>query len=184
MELFGEVDWARVLLPHTPLLETIVRGAVTYLALFVLLRLTSKREASGASISTLLVLVLIADAAQNAMSDDYTSIADGVLLVATILAGSFLLDWLGSRFHIFRTLTHPAPLLVVRRGRLLARNMRREMLSEEELWSQLREHGIRSLGEVDRAYIEGDGRISVLKSRAGAGGDESSGEPGPAGAAH
>jgi uncharacterized membrane protein YcaP (DUF421 family) len=165
MALFGDVDWARVLLPQTPLLETVVRGAVTYLALFLLLRLTTKREASGASISTLLVLVLIADAAQNAMADDYTSLADGVLLIATILGCSFLLDWLGSRFRIFSTLAHPPPLLVVRRGHMMPRNMRREMLSEEELWSQLREHGVRSLDEVDKAYLEGDGRISVLKKR-------------------
>ena len=81
MELFAGVDWGEVLLPRTPLLETIVRGAVTYLALFLLLRVTTKREAAGTSISTLLVLVLIADAAQNAMADDYRSIADGLLLV-------------------------------------------------------------------------------------------------------
>lgn len=179
MELFADVDWARVLLPRTPLAETIVRGVATYLALFLLLRVTSKREASGTSISTLLVLVLIADAAQNAMAGDYTSITDGVLLVATILGCSFLLDWLGSRVPIFRTLTHPAPLLVVQRGRLLTRNMQREMLSEEELWSQLREHGVRSLREVDRAYIEGDGRISVLKRRRGSGDDDEGAPPGP-----
>jgi uncharacterized membrane protein YcaP (DUF421 family) len=155
-----------------------VRGAVTYLTLFVLLRLTSKREASGASISTLLVLVLIADAAQNARADDYTSIADGVLLVTTILGCSFLIDWLGSRFRFVGKLTHSSPLLVVRNGRLMTRNMRREMLNEEELWSQLREHGVRSLGEVEKAYIEGDGRISVLKKR-GARAYESSAEQRP-----
>jgi uncharacterized membrane protein YcaP (DUF421 family) len=163
MELFAEVDWAEVLLPRTPLLETIVRGAATYLALFVLLRVATKREAAGTSISTLLVLVLIADAAQNAMADDYRSIADGVLLVGTILGCSYLLDWLGSRFPILARLTHPRPLLVVRNGHMLVRNMQREMLSEEELWSQLRQHGVRSLEEVDKAYLEGDGHISVLK---------------------
>jgi uncharacterized membrane protein YcaP (DUF421 family) len=172
MELFAEVDWAQVLLPRTPLAETVVRGAVTYFALFTLLRLANKREAAGASISTLLVVVLIADAAQNAMADDYTSIADGVLLVATIIGCSFLLDWLGSRFPAFRTLTHPPPLLVIQQGRLLPGNMKREMMNEEELWSQLRQHGVCSLDEVEKAYVEGDGRISVLRRRA-SGGDES-----------
>jgi uncharacterized membrane protein YcaP (DUF421 family) len=166
MELFAEVDWAEVLLPRTPLLETIVRGAATYLALFVLLRVATKREAAGTSISTLLVLVLIADAAQNAMADDYRSIADGLLLVGTILGCSYLLDWLGSRFPMLAPLTHPRPLLVVRNGHMLTRNMQREMMSEEELWSQLRQHGVRSLDEVDKAYLEGDGHVSVLKKGA------------------
>jgi uncharacterized membrane protein YcaP (DUF421 family) len=166
MELVAGVDWGEVLLPRTPLLETIVRGAATYLALFLLLRVTTKREAAGTSISTLLVLVLIADAAQNAMADDYRSIADGLLLVGTILGCSYLLDWLGSRFPMLAPLTHPRPLLVVRNGHMLTRNMQREMMSEEELWSQLRQHGVRSLDEVDKAYLEGDGHVSVLKKGA------------------
>lgn len=165
--LFSEVDWARVLLPRTPLLEILVRGSVTYLALFAMLRFTFKREAGAASISTMLVIVLIADAAQNAMADDYASVTDGLLLVGVIIGWSFLLDWVGSRFRRLRTLTHPAPLLLVEDGRILEEHLRREVLTEEELWTQLRHQGVRSLDEVERAYMEGDGQISVLKRTAG-----------------
>jgi uncharacterized membrane protein YcaP (DUF421 family) len=172
--LFAEVDWARLLVPGTPLLETLVRGSLTYLALFALMRFTFKREAGGTSISTLLVVVLIADAAQNAMTGDYTSVTDGVLLVATIIGCSFLLDWLGSRFRVLRTLTHPSPLRLVQHGRLLTENLRKEVMTEEELWTQLRHQGVRDLAEVEEAFLEGDGQVSVLKR---AGGDAA---PGPA----
>jgi uncharacterized membrane protein YcaP (DUF421 family) len=161
--LLSEVDWAKVLLPRTPLLEIFVRGSLTYLALFAMLRFTFKREAGAASISTMLVIVLIADAAQNAMADDYASVTDGLLLVLVIIGWSFLLDWVGSRIERLRTLTHPAPLLLVEDGRILKEQLRREVLTEEELWTQLRHQGVRSLDEVERAYLEGDGQISVLK---------------------
>lgn len=161
--LLSDVDWAKVLLPRTPLLEILVRGSVTYLALFALLRFTFKREAGAASISTMLVIVLIADAAQNAMADDYASVTDGLLLVSVIIGCSFLLDWLSSRVRQMRTLTHPAPLLLVEDGRLLEENLRREIVTEEELWTQLRHQGVRTLDEVERAYLEGDGQVSVLK---------------------
>lgn len=161
--LFSDVDWAKLLMPRTPLLEIFVRGSVTYLALFALLRFTFKREAGAASISTMLVIVLIADAAQNAMADDYASVTDGLLLVTVIIGWSFLLDWLSSRVGRLRTLTHPEPLLLVENGRIQAENLRREIVTEEELWTQLRHQGVRTLDEVERAYLEGDGQISVLK---------------------
>ena len=73
---------------------TLVRGTAAYLFLFVLLRLT-KRQTGSLSVSDLLVLVLIADAAQNAMAGDYKSLPDGLILVSAIVFWSFALDWLG-----------------------------------------------------------------------------------------
>lgn len=162
MEWLGGVDWAKIFVPDTPLLEILIRGTLTYLALFTLLRLVLKRQSSAMGITDLLVVVLIADAAQNAMADDYTSIADGVLLVATIIFWAYALDWLGYRFPRFQRFFHPPPLPLVREGRLLHRNMRRELITEGELWSQLRQQGINNLRDVKEAYMEGDGRISVI----------------------
>ncbi|MGH7278040.1 MAG: DUF421 domain-containing protein [Candidatus Rokuibacteriota bacterium] len=161
--LFGPVDWAHVFVPTTPLLETVIRGSFMYLALFALLRFVVRRESGSARISILLLMVLLADAAQNAMADDYTSVTDGVLLVATIMAWNYLVDWLGSTVPVLQGLIHPSPLLLVRDGRLLRRNMRRELVTDEELWSALRQHGIRDLGEVKEAYMEGDGKLSVFR---------------------
>ena len=160
--LFGPVDWARLFLPTTPLLETVIRGSLTYLALFALLRFVFRRESGAARISMLLLLVLLADAAQNAMADDYTSVTDGVLLVGTIMAWDYLLDWVASRFPVMQELIHPRPLPLIRNGRVLRANLKRERVSEEELWSGLRQHGIREVRDVKAAYLEGDGKLSVF----------------------
>jgi uncharacterized membrane protein YcaP (DUF421 family) len=96
---FGPVDWSRLFAPTTPLLETLIRGSFIYLALFVLLRFVFRRESGAARISMLLLMVLLADAAQNAMADDYTSVTDGLLLVGTIMGWNYLLDWAASRIR-------------------------------------------------------------------------------------
>ncbi|GMA16981.1 DUF421 domain-containing protein [Deinococcus metallilatus] len=156
------IDWSKVFVPETPLLEIFVRGTLTYLALFLMLRFVLKRESSGLGITDLLVVVMIADAAQNAMAGNYTSVPDGLLLVGTIIFWSWFLNWLGYHFPLFERLVHPAPLTLVKDGKMLRRNMRQELITESELLSQLREQGVRDLAEVRLACMEGDGSISVV----------------------
>lgn len=162
-QLFGAVDWGKIFLPGTPLVEIFVRGSLTYIILFVLLRSILKRVAGTVGTADLLMIVLIADAAQNALADDYTSITDGVLLVATIIFWNYALDWLGYKFPAFQRFFRPPPLPLVQNGQMLRRNMRRELITEDELLSQLREQGASDLSEVDMAFMEGDGRISVVR---------------------
>ena len=160
--LITDVDWESVFLPSTPLLEIIVRGTLTYLALFTLLRFVLKRQSGAVSISDLLVVVLIADAAQNAMAADYRSVPDGILLVATIVFWSYALDWLGYHFKPLQRFVYPPQLQLVKDGELLWRNMRRELITEGELMSHLRKQGIDDVSEVKEAFMEGDGRISIV----------------------
>jgi uncharacterized membrane protein YcaP (DUF421 family) len=143
-------------------LEIFVRGTATYLALFVLLRTVLRREAGAVGITDLLVVVLIADAAQNAMSDDYSSVPDGLLLVITIVFWSWALNWLGFRFPRIQRLIHPAPLPLVKDGRMLRKNMAHELITEDELLSQLRLQGASDVSQVESALMEPDGRISVI----------------------
>lgn len=156
------VDWGQVFLPSAPIIEMVVRGSLVYLILFALLRFILKRETGTVGITDLLVVVLIADAAQNAMASDYTSITDGLVLVATIICWSYALEWLGYRFPQIQRLLRPPPLPLVRDGHMLRRNLRSELITPEELMSQLRQQGLDDLSQVKVAYMEGDGRISVI----------------------
>ncbi|MHB1091842.1 DUF421 domain-containing protein [Thiobacillus sp.] len=156
------MDWHSIFIPTIPILEIVFRGTVIYLFLFLMLRVL-RREAGGMGISDLLVVVLIADASQNAMASEYKSITEGLVLVATIAFWAYFLDWLGYRFTVVEHLLRPSPLLLIKNGRLLRQNMKRELIREEELMSQLRENGLTELAEVKKCYMEGDGRISIVK---------------------
>lgn len=156
------IDLRSVFTPSMHVGEIFLRGTIVYLFLFFLLRIL-RREAGAIGISDLLVVVLIADAAQNAMAGEYKSITEGVILVGTIAFWDYSLDWLGYRFPVIQRLLRPAPLLLIKDGRMQRRNMRQEMITEEELMGQLREQGVESVGEVKKCHLEGDGHISVIK---------------------
>lgn len=159
------MDWDSIFVPTLPLGEIVLRGTVVYLGLFFMLRVL-RREAGEIGISDLLVVVLIADASQNAMASEYKSITEGLILVATIAFWDYFLDWLGYRFAAVERLLRPAPLLLIKNGRMLKQNMKRELIREEELMGQLREQGIGDLQDVKRCYLEGDGHVSVIKRAA------------------
>jgi uncharacterized membrane protein YcaP (DUF421 family) len=176
MHVLFAFDWAGIFVPSVPAGEIILRGSLVYLALFAILRLVPRREAGTVGLADLLLVVLIADAAQNAMSAEYHSVTDGVLLVATLVFWNYALDWLGYRFPFVGRLLHPPALLLIKDGRLLRRNMRQELVGEEELMSELRKQGLKEVSEVREARLEGDGHISIVPSdsekRAGDKGNE------------
>ena len=150
-------------------LEIVLRGTVMYWFLFLLFRFVLRRDGGSIGIADVLLLVLIADASQNAMSGAYDSIAEGCLLVGTIAGWNYGFDWASYHFQLVRKFAEPAPLLLVTRGRMLRKNMRRELITEEELRAKMREQGVSSLSEVASVYMESSGEISVLKTRAAKG---------------
>ena len=145
------MDWKLLFLPDVSLLEIILRGSVVYITLFVLLRIVLKRQTGSLGMTDLLLITLIADASQNAIAGGYNSILSGIVLVCTIMFWSYFLDWLGFRFPWFGRLVEPAPLPLIKDGKLLRRNMRRELITEEELMGQLREQGLDDFGKVKEA---------------------------------
>jgi uncharacterized membrane protein YcaP (DUF421 family) len=161
-----QIDWHELLVPTVGLLELVLRGSIVYLGILALMRVL-RREAGQLSTADLLVIVLVADAAQNAMASEYHSITEGVVLIATIFGWNYLLDWLGYRSPWVYSLLHPAPLLLVKDGTVHRRNLRSEMLTLADLKEQLREQGVAELAEVKRCYLEADGRISVIKQSSG-----------------
>lgn len=158
----GEIDWQTLFVPSLHLGEVVLRGTLVYLFLFFLMRIL-RRGAGEIGISDLLVVVLVADAAGNAMSSEYRSFTEGAILVATIALLDYFVDWLSYKVPALRRLLRPAPLLLIRYGRMQKRNMRREKIQEEELLAQLREKGVDRVEDVKECYLEGNGRVSVIQ---------------------
>ncbi len=165
MEHLVSVDWNDLFELSLPLSEILIRGTAMYWFLFLIFRFIVRRDVGAVGIADVLILVIVADAAQNAMSGEYTSVSDGMVLVATLIAWNLFLDWLSFRFVFFRKLAEPSPLLLIKDGGIITRNLRREFITEDELWSKLREQGVESLAQVKAAYMESDGQISVIKQK-------------------
>jgi uncharacterized membrane protein YcaP (DUF421 family) len=151
---------------HVPVLELVLRGTLVYWLLFLIFRFLLRRDVGAVGIADILLLVIVADAAQNAMSGGYDTFAEGAVLVLTIVAWNWLLDVLSYRFAAVRRFTTPRRLTLIQHGVPQRRNLRREYITMDELQEKLREQGIEKLAEVKAAYLEGDGEISVIRSSA------------------
>jgi uncharacterized membrane protein YcaP (DUF421 family) len=160
-------DIGAALTPDVSLFETVVRGIVMYFGIFVLLRVVLRGRTSAVTVSDLLVLVLIADAAQNAMATSYLSITNGLVLVATLVLCSVSVDWLAFRYPPVRNFVHPQRKPLVINGRVIWKSLKEELMTEGELLTQLRLNGAESYDEVKAAYLEGNGEISVIKFERG-----------------
>jgi len=156
-----EIDWQQLFGFEKSILELFIRGTVMYWFLFVMFRFVMRRDVGAIGIADVLLIVIIADASQNAMSDDYNSLTEGFLVVGTLIFWNVATNWFNFKSPKFRKFAEPDPLLLVRDGRLLEGNMRREMLTRDELMSKLRQHGIDRVEEVKWAYMESDGQVSV-----------------------
>jgi uncharacterized membrane protein YcaP (DUF421 family) len=158
------IDWYALFHLSLPAAEIIIRGTAIYWFLFLIFRFIVRRDMGSVGIADILILVIVADASQNAMAGDSHSISDGMVLVATLIAWNVLLNWLSFRFKSFRRFAEASSLCLIRDGRMLRRNMRREFIDDEELWAKLREQGITELQQVKQANLEADGVISVIKN--------------------
>ncbi len=157
-----DVEWSSLFELTIPPLEIIVRGTLVYWFIFVLLRIAGRRDLGSIGISSILLLVLIADAAQNAMAADYKSVSEGMILITTLVFWSVLVDRISYFIPASRPLLAPDRICLVKNGVMQKRGMRKEHVTEDELMSELRLKGIDDIAKVRRAYIEEAGDISVL----------------------
>lgn len=147
----------------TPLTEILLRGTAMYWFLFLVFRFVVRRDMGGVGLADLLVVVLVADAAQNAMAGDYRTITDGMLLVATLVAWNVAIDWAAFHSRTVARFVEPPPLALIRNGRILHRNLRQEYVTVDDLKAKLREKGVDDVSRVRKAYLESDGAVSVIR---------------------
>jgi uncharacterized membrane protein YcaP (DUF421 family) len=167
MEKLFEIDWNSMLVPATSILEMVVRGTIMYLGIFVLLRIF-RRQAGSVSVADLVVIIIIADAAQNGMAGESRSVVEALVLIITIISWDYVIDWLGFRSPLMEKVLEPQPLLLIKNGRFLKKNMDKEMLTEDEIRGQLRHQGIDDVSEVKECRLESSGEFSVIRK----GGDD------------
>ena len=159
------IAWTHIFTFTRSPLELFIRGTLTFLFLFCLFRFVVRRDVGAIGISDMLVLFIIADASQNAMAGDYKSVLDGFVLIGTIIGWSLFLNYLSFRFELFRRFVLPRPLCLVKDGIKQEKVLQRELIADEELYEMLREHEIEDIAEVKRAYLEPDGRVTVIRKR-------------------
>ena len=144
-----------------PWYNLVIRSVVVYAVLLLGLRIFGKREVGQFTIFDLVLVLLVANAVQPAMTGPDASLAGGLIIIASLLLANALVGRLDAIPAVHRLLT-PPPRVLVTDGKTDSAAMAREEIEDDELMMAVREHGLTELEEVKLAVLESDGSISII----------------------
>ena len=143
-------------------MDIVLRATAAFVLVFVLLRVTGRRELSTLEPFDLILLVVIGDLVQQGVTQSDMSFTGLVLAVGTFTILAVATSWLSYRFKAMRKVLEAAPLVVVEHGKPIEHNMRAERLTLEEVAEAARLQQVASLEDVEWAIIEPSGQISII----------------------
>ncbi|MDP9265251.1 MAG: DUF421 domain-containing protein [Chloroflexota bacterium] len=145
-----------------PWWEIVLRTAIVYIVVLALLRLSGKRELGQMTTFDLVVILVIANAVQNAMTGGDNSLLGGVLAASTLVAMNLTVARVERRVPAFARIVAGEPTLLAHDGKVIEAHLKRENVTREEVEMAAREHGADGLRDVTAAILEIDGSISII----------------------
>jgi uncharacterized membrane protein YcaP (DUF421 family) len=146
----------------TPAWNIAIRSALVFVAVFAGLRLMGKRELGQMTVFDLVVILLIANAVQNAMVGPDFSVQGGILAAVVLLAVDRGVTFLRLRSERWGRLLEGTPTVLIEDGEFIPAHLRKEGLERDDVEMIMREHGLESVSEVKLAVLETDGAISIV----------------------
>jgi len=150
-----------------PWTHLVVRAVIIYVVFFIGLRLFGKRELGQFTTFDLVLVLLVANALQPAITGPDNSVTGGVIIITILLVFNRMVALVRNRWPWFDALIDPPPTVVVQDGEISKLALEKEGLSETDVDMAIREHGIDKLSDVKQAVLENDGSISVVTKGSG-----------------
>ncbi len=148
-------------------MEIVLRASALFLVMFVLLRLMGKREIGQMAPFEMVTLIVMGDLIQQGVTHQDFSMTGAALAILTFAGWSLALNVTSHYWPRSRPILESEPVVLVRGGRVLSRNMNRERIDEDELASEMRLAGIAGLEQVAWAILEPEGKISFIRKGRG-----------------
>ena len=148
-------------------MDIVLRSLVVFVFLWMLIRISGKREVGQLSAFDMILLVTLGDlVSQGIVQEDY-SLTASLLAVSTFSTAGFALAWVAFRFRSTRPVLDGTPRIVVRDGEPQLEVLTGEQITIEELHEACREKGIRSLRDIELCVLETNGRFSFFTTSPG-----------------
>lgn len=144
------------------MLHSIVRTLLFYFLLLVAVRLLGKRQIGEMEPTEIVVTMLLANLASITIENPDMSILFGIVPVALVFGGEYLLSWLTFRSVFVRKLFCGKPVILIDNGRIVEKNLRRTRVNLDELTMNLRENGVFDPTTVKFAILETDGQLTTM----------------------
>jgi uncharacterized membrane protein YcaP (DUF421 family) len=158
-------------------MDIVLRASAMFAFLYLLIRLLGKRELGQMTPFELVLLIVMGDLIQQGVTHNDFSLTGGLLAICTFAFWALVLSWTTYLFPKAKDLLEGAPRVIVRDGKLIQENMRRDRLTRDEILSEMRLAGIGRLSEVAWAILEPQGKISFIAKDGGATAQQDQVEP-------
>ena len=145
-----------------PWWEFIARGAMVYLALLVMVRLSGHRTISQLTPFDLLVVMLLSEAVSNGLSGGDDSVSGGLIIAATLIVLNVTIGTISARSRKLENMLQGDVVLIGRDGVFFEKVVRRNRVGEGDIEQALRESDC-ARHEMQCAFLEADGSITITK---------------------
>jgi len=152
-------------IPEIQILEKIVRPLIVYFFLLITFRIVGKRELGQMTPFDLIVLLTISNVLQNAMIGPDNSLTGGLIGGLTLFVANGLIGRLTIHFPSIARMLEGKPTPLIEDGKVLTRNLRREVMTSAELERAIRKHELdpdSDLPSIKRALLEQDGTVTII----------------------
>jgi uncharacterized membrane protein YcaP (DUF421 family) len=144
-------------------MESVIRPALVYLFLLLLLRLTGKRTLAQITTFDFVLLLIISEATQQALIGEDNSMINSAIVVSTLIGLNILMSLLKQRSSFIDRLLDDIPLVIVVDGKPLKDRMDKSRVDEDDVLDAAREtHGLEHMKQIRHAILERDGKISII----------------------
>jgi uncharacterized membrane protein YcaP (DUF421 family) len=143
--------------------ESVIRPALVYLFVLVLLRLTGKRTLAQITTFDFVLLLIISEATQQALIGEDNSMINSAIVVATLVGLNVLMSLLKQRWPWADRLLDDVPIVIVENGKPLKDRMDKVRVDEDDVLDAARQiHGLERMDQIRHAILERDGQISII----------------------
>jgi uncharacterized membrane protein YcaP (DUF421 family)/ribosomal protein S27AE len=160
------MDWHRWLFGTAPPSftgEVAIRAVIILGVMLLLVRWLGRRMKGQLSVGELAVILTLGAIIAGPLQIPTVGVLPSIVVLLAVLAVHRVSNWLAFKYRAVEVVQQGDLVLLVRNGRLELPEMQRHALSQEQLFSQLRNQNIRQLGELRRVYLEANGRFSLYK---------------------
>src|SRR5437016_1585826 len=155
--------WRDILHPDVSILEKIIRPILVYFFLIAGLRLAGKRELAQLNAFDLVVLLTLSNTVQNAIIGNDNSVGGGLIGAVTLLAINYLVVRFLFKHRRLDEIVEGKSIKLIDRGKIVEKNLARELLTHPELWTVLHRQGFSGVSEVEQCVLEPGGTFAVQR---------------------
>lgn len=152
-------------------MDAVIRGAMVYLFLLVLFRISGQRALAQITTFDLVLLLIISEASQQALIGNDNSMTHAAVVVMTLVGLNIALSLIKQRSKRIEKVLEDVPLVIVEDGKLLHERMNKVRVDEDDILEAARDlQGLERLDQIKYAVLERNGDITIIAreaSRAG-----------------